>query len=173
MIEAITARLPRVLKLEQPVHGEIAADPNGTLQAIVVTAIAALIASLTGEGGFLTRLIGAIIFAPIGLFIWSGVAFLMGKMFGGRADYMSIVRPMGYAAAPYALAIVPVIGQLVGLVYSAAIQVKLHQEVNGLAQGAAIAVVVIPLAILVGLSFILALLGLALLAGMGGFGDMS
>jgi hypothetical protein len=174
MFEALTARLPRVLKLEGPVHGEIAADTKATTQAIVVTAVAALIASLTSaDGDFITRLIGAIILAPIGLFIWSGIAFLLGKMFGGTADYISLVRPIGYSAAPYALGIVPVIGQLVGVVYSALIQVKIHQEVNGLAQGAAIAVVVIPLAVLIGLSFILALLGLALLAGLGGFGDLA
>lgn len=167
MFEAIAARLPRVLKLEGPVHGEIASDSNATIQAIVITAVAALVASLTGEGGFVTRIIGAVILAPIGLFIWTGIAFLLGKMFGGQADYISLVRPMGYAAAPYALGIVPVIGQLVGAVYSAVIQVKLHQEVNKLSQGSAIAVVVIPLAVLFVIGFVLTLLGLALLAGLG------
>jgi hypothetical protein len=171
MFEAIAARLPRVLKLEGPVHGEIASDSNATVQAIVVTAVAALIASLTGEGGFAARVIGAVILAPIGLFIWTGIAFVLGKMFGGTADYISLVRPMGYASAPYALAIVPVIGQLAGAVYSAVIQVKLHQEVNGLSQGSAIAVVVIPLAVLFVIGFILTLLGLALLAGLGDVGS--
>ncbi len=172
MIEAITARLPRVLKLEGPVHGEIAADANATTQAILITAVAALIASLTGgEGGLFARLIGAAVFAPLGLFIWTGITFLLGKMFGGTADYISLLRPVGYSAAPYSLGIVPFIGPLVGVVYSAAIQVKAHQEVNGLSQGAALAVVLIPLAILIGLTFILALLGLALLAGLSGVGN--
>lgn len=171
MFEAIAARLPRVLKLEGPVHGEIASDSNATIQAIVVTAVAALVASLTGDGGFAARIIGAVILAPIGLFIWTGIAFLLGKMFGGQADYISLARPMGYAAAPYALAIVPVIGQIAGSIYSAIIQVKLHQEVNGLSQGSAIAVVVIPLAVLLLVGFLLTLLGVALLAGLGELGS--
>lgn len=171
MFEEIAARLPRVLKLEGPVHGEIASDSNATIQAIIVTAVAALVASLTGEGSFIARLIGAVILAPIGLFIWTGIAFLLGKMFGGQADYISLVRPMGYAGAPYALAIVPVIGQLAGAIYSAVIQVKLHQEVNGLSQGSAIAVVAIPLVVLFVIGFILALVGIALLAGLGDIGN--
>lgn len=169
MFEAIAARLPRVLKIEGPVHGEIASDSNATIQAIVVTAVAALVASLTGEGGFVGRIVAAAILAPIGLFIWTGIAFLLGKMFGGQANYISLVRPMGYSAAPYALAIVPVIGGLAGSIYSAVIQVKLHQEVNGLSQGSAIAVVVIPLVVLFAIGFILTLLGLALLAGLDDF----
>ena len=171
MFDAIAARLPRVVKLEGPVHREIASDPGATVQAIVITAVAALIASLTGEGGFVGRIVAAAILAPIGLFIWTGIAFVLGKMFGGQADYISLLRPMGYASAPYALAIVPVLGQLAGAIYSAAIQVKLHQEVNGLSQGSAIAVVVIPLVLLFAIGFILTLLGLALLAGLGDFGS--
>jgi hypothetical protein len=109
MFEAIAARVPRVLKLEEPVHREIADDESATGQAIVVTILAALIASLTAEGNFLTRVVGALIFAPIGLFVWTGITFLLGKMFGGTASYSQLVRPIGYAAAPYALAIVPVV----------------------------------------------------------------
>ncbi|HSJ27118.1 MAG TPA: YIP1 family protein [Acidimicrobiia bacterium] len=172
MFEAIAARLPRVLKLEEPVHREIAEDESATAQAIVVTILAALIASLTSEGSFVTNVVGAIIFAPIGLFVWTGISFLLGKMFGGTASYIALLRPIGYAAAPYALAIVPIIGQLAGAVYSAVIQVKAHQQVNGLSQGAAIAVVVIPLALLFIFAILLAILaGMALLAGLGGLAD--
>lgn len=172
MIDAIVERLPRVLRLEGPVHGEIAADQSATGQALLVTAVAAAIAGVTGEGNFFVNIVGAFILAPIGLFIWTGITFVLGKMFGGTASYMDLVRPIGYAGAPYALGIIPGIGSLIGSIYSAVIQVKTHQEVNGLSQGAAIAVVVIPLALLFILFFLLALVaGLALLSAFGDIAD--
>ena len=166
MIDAIVERLPRVLRVEGPVHGEIAADQSATGQAILVTAVAAAISSLTGgEGNFIVNVVGAFILAPIGLFIWTGITFVLGKMFGGTASYIELARPIGYSGAPYALGIIPGIGGLAGAIF----QVKAHQEVNGLSQGAAIAVVVIPLAVLLVLSFVLALVaGLALLSAFGG-----
>ena len=172
MFDAIMARLPRILRLEGPVHGEIASDPSATGQAIAVTAIAAVISNLTADGNLFTNIIGAAIVAPIGLFVWTAISFALGKLFGGTADYLPLLRPIGYAAAPYALGIVPVIGALAGAVYSAVIQVKTHREVNGLSQGAAIAVVVIPLGILLILFFMLAVLvGIALLGGLSGLAE--
>ena len=59
MIDAIVERLPRVLRVEGPVHGEIAADESATAQAILVTAVAAAISSLTGgEGNFIVNVVG-------------------------------------------------------------------------------------------------------------------
>lgn len=135
MLEAITARLPRVLKLEDPVFSEIADDEKSTIQAVVITALAAVIGNLTSEGNFLGNIVAGLIVAPIGLFIWTGILYLVGKMFGGQGTYSQLLRPIGYAGAPFALGIVPVIGGIAGLVYSAIIQVRAVMAVNKVNQG--------------------------------------
>jgi hypothetical protein len=169
MIDAIVQRLPRMLQLEGSVHGEIARDPAATGQAVLVTIVASLIGSLLNDGGFFQNVLGAVIFAPIGLFIWTGITFAIGRLFGGTASYSELVRPVGYAGAPFALGIIPVVGSLAGSVYSAVIQIKTHQEVNGLSQGAAIAVVLIPLVLFIGLVVFLAVaVGFALFGAFAG-----
>lgn len=172
MLEAISARLPRVLKLEDPVFGEIADDEKSTIQAVVVTAIAAIIGNLTAEGNFLGNILAGLIVAPIGLFIWTGILFVVGKMFGGQGTYSQLLRPIGYAGAPFALGIVPVIGGIAGLVYSAIIQVRAVMSVNKVGQGSAVATVIIPMAVLVvGLVILAVLASIALFAGLSSLGS--
>lgn len=167
MFEAIADRLPRVLKLEDPVYGEIANDDNGTVQGIAITALAAIIGNLTAEGNILGNILAGLIIAPIGLFIWTGIVYLVGKMFGGQGTYMQLLRPIGYSGAPFALGIVPVVGGIAGLVYSAIIQVRTVIQVNKVSQGSAIATVVIPMAILVvGLVILTVIASIALFAGL-------
>lgn len=172
MFETIAARLPRVLKLEEPVLEEIANDDQGTVQAIVITALAAAIGSLTAEGNIIGNIVAAIIVAPVGLFIWTGIVFVVGKMFGGQGTYMQLLRPIGYSGATFALGIVPVVGGLAGLVYSAIIQVKAVVNVNKVSQGSAIATVVIPMAVLfVGIVILAVLASIALFAGLDAIAD--
>ncbi len=172
MFEAIAARLPRVLKLDDPVFGEIGNDERATTQAIAVTALAGVIGSLTSEGNLLTNILFGIILFPIFLFIWTGIVYLVGKMFGGQATYSQLLRPIGYAGAPFALSIVPVIGWLAGLVYSAIIQIRAVTQVNQVSQGAAMATVLIPMVIFVVGFFILAVLAsIALFAGLSSIGS--
>lgn len=167
MFEAIAARLPRVLKLEDPVYGEIANDDNGTVQGIAITALAAMIGNLTAEGNILTNLLAGLIIAPIGLLIWTGIVYLVGKMFGGQGTYSQLLRPIGYSGAPFALGIVPVVGGIAGLIYSAIIQVRAVIQVNKVSQGSAIATVVIPMAVLVvGLVILTVIASIALFAGL-------
>lgn len=167
MFEAIAARLPRVLKLEDPVYGEIANDDNGTVQGIAITALAAMIGNLTAEGNILANILAGLIIAPIGLFIWTGIIYLVGKMFGGQGTYSQLLRPVGYSGAPFALGIVPVVGGIAGLIYSAIIQVRAVIQVNKVSQGSAIATVVIPMAVLVvGLIILTVIASIALFAGL-------
>lgn len=167
MFEAIAARLPRVLKLEDPVYGEIANDDNGTVQGIAITALAAMIGNLTAEGNILANILVGLIVAPIGLFIWTGIIYLVGKMFGGQGTYSQLLRPIGYSGAPFALGIVPVIGGIAGLIYSAIIQVRAVIQVNKVSQGSAIATVVIPMVVLVvGLIILTVIASIALFAGL-------
>lgn len=171
VFDAIAARLPRVLKLEDPVFGEIGNDNAATVQAVVVTAIAGVIGNLTAEGGFAGKLLTGLLIAPIGLFIWTAIVFVVGKLFGGQGTYIQLLRPMGYAAAPFALGIVPVVGGLAGLVYTAFIQVRAVKEINQVSPSAAVGTVLIPLGLIVGFVLLLAAIGFALLTGLGGFGS--
>lgn len=167
MFEAIAARLPRVLKLEDPVYEEIANDDNGTVQGIAITALAAIIGNLTAEGNILGNILAGLIIAPIGLFIWTGIIYVVGKMFGGQGTYIQLLRPIGYSGAPFALGIVPVVGGIAGLIYSAIIQVRAVIQVNKVSQGSAIATVVIPMAVLVvGLVILTVIASIALFAGL-------
>ena len=172
MFEAIAARLPRVLKLEDPVFGEVADDEKGTAQAVVVTALAAAIGNLTAEGNIIGNIVVAIIVAPVGLFIWTGIVFVVGKMFGGQGTYMQLLRPIGYSGATFALGIVPVIGGLAGLVYGAIIQVKAVVNVNKVSQGSAIATVILPMVVFfIGIVILAVLASIALFAGLDAIAD--
>jgi hypothetical protein len=171
MFEAIAARLPRVLKLEDPVLGEIGNDEKATVQGVVITALAAAVGNLTAEGNVLGNFLVGLIVAPIGLFIWTGILYVVGKMFGGQGTYAQLIRPIGYAGAPFALGIVPVIGGLAGLVYSAVIQIKAVTQINQVTQGSAVATVLIPLGILIVGFVILIIASIALFAGLGALSD--
>lgn len=167
-MDQIIERLTRVLKLEPAVYKEIADDEGAIGPAIGVAAIASVIASLTGSGGIVGRIFAGAIGAVIGLFVWTAIVFLMSKAFGGKATYGQLVRPLGYSSAPYALAIVPVLGAVVGAIWSLLIQIRAVREVNEVGDGTAIAIVLIPFAILFVLGIILAVVaGLAFLSLVG------
>ena len=170
-MDQIIERITRVLRLESPVFREIADDGDAIGPAIGVAALASAIANLTGSGGIVGRLIAGAIGAVIGLFIWTAIVFLMSKAFGGKATYGQLVRPLGFSAAPYALAVVPVLGALVGAIWSLIIQIRAVRDVNEVGDGTAIAIVLIPFAILFVLGIILAVVaGLALLSLLGAEG---
>ena len=170
-MDRLIEQLTRVLKLEPAVFTEIAEDERAIGPAIGIAALASAIASLTGSGGIVGRVLGGAIGAVIGLFIWTAIVFLMSKAFGGKATYGQLVRPLGYSSAPYALAIVPVLGALVGAIWSLVIQIRAVREVNEVGDGTAIAIVLIPFGILFVLGIILVVVaGIALLGLLGAEG---
>ena len=167
-MDQIIERLQRVLRLDDTVFTEIANDEGAIGPAIGVASLASAIAAITGQGNFVGRVVGGAIGAVIGLFIWTAIIFAMSKAFGGKAGYGQLVRPLGFTAAPYALAIIPVLGALVGAIWSLVLQVRAVREVNEVGDGTAIAIVLIPFGILFVLGIILAVVaGLALMSLVG------
>ncbi len=165
-MDLIIDRLRRVLTLDSTVFSEIANDDSATGQAMTVAAIASIIGSLLGEGNFVGRLISSAIGGIIGLFIWSGILFVSSKLFGGTAPYIELVRPIGYSAAPFALGLIPFLG-ILGIIYSIIIQIRGMRVVAGLSDGASIAAVLLPFAIIV-IPIVLLLLAVGVaLAGLG------
>ena len=163
-MDVIIDRLTRMLKLDPSVFPEIANDDNATGQAVMVSAVAAAISNLFGEGNIISNLVFGLVFGAIGLFIWTGMLFVVGKLFGGKADYITLLRPIGYAAAPFALGIVPFLG-ILGLAYSLLIQIRAVREVNQVGDGSAVATVVLPFAVVFIIAIIIVIAaGVALLA---------
>lgn len=166
-------RLLRVLKLEPGASEEIAADERATLQAVVVLALASVVSSLLVLG---PAALLAIPFALVGNAIAAGIVFLVMRAFAAKPpDYMPLFRILGFAFAPNAMGLVPFLGSLAGLVYSAVLSVVAIRDLGRLSTGEAVIVyvlsVVIPFFVigflivaLVGMSLI-SLLGLGALAG--------
>ncbi len=166
-MDTLADRLTRALKLDSAVYSEVAEDPAGTTQALIVTAAAFAIGGLTGEGNFLGNVIGGAVAGIVGLIIWSGVVLLLGKLFSGQATYTQLLRGIGLTAAPVALSVIPFLGFL-GLVYSLIMQVRAVKELHKISDGAAVVVVLIPwiiftiLAVIIAVAIGAALMGLTL-----------
>lgn len=171
-LNAIWTRLLRALKLEAGVFEEIGQDDKATTEAVVIAIAASLIGGLTSIAGANGTGIGGWIFAgligaPLGLLIGTGIIFLVGKLFKGEGEYIQLFRGFGYVSSVNAASIVPFIGWLVGLVYGLILAVRAVQEINRVSQGAALATVLIPAAILFFLILILVVLAGIALLGLG------
>jgi hypothetical protein len=166
-------RVLRAVKLDPTLYKEVSGDDSKTTEAMLVVAIAA---GIGGLGPIISPVdfrvgtwIASIILAPtLGLAIGSGVLWLIGKLFSGRAQFIEMFRPLGYAYAPSALGIVPFIGGLVGGIWSLVCAVIAVRESEEVTTGAAAAIVLIPAAVV----FVLALIvAAALVATFVGFSN--
>ncbi len=163
-VDQVIERLTRVLKLEPAVFKEIAEDESATGPAVGISALAAAISGITSDTNLIAGIIGGAIFGVIGLFIWTGLVFVTGKLFGGKAPYIQLVRPIGYAAAPFAIGIIPFLG-LIGLAYSLVIQIRAVREVNEVGDGSAVATVLLPFGIIFIIAILLAIaIGFAIMS---------
>jgi len=158
----ILDRVQRAVTLKEGVYAEIGSDQAATGQAIVVAAVAGLISSVTGAGGFFGRIIGGI-GGVIGLAIFSGVIFLIGRLFKGQGQYVELFRGLGYASAPSALGLIPFLGWIGGI-WSVVLAIRAVKEINKVSDGAAAVTVLIPVVVIGFLVFILVVLaGIAML----------
>ncbi len=160
-------RVIRAVKLDATLYQEVDGDESKTSEALMVVVAASLIggllAAFKADGSIAGWVIGSAIGAPIFLAIWSGIVLLLGKMFGGEATYSGLIRTLGYAAAPSAASIVPVIGPVVAL-WGLATSVVAVRESHRLSTGQAVIVVVIPAIILL---VLVVLLFAAIIAAVG------
>src|SRR5829696_6408794 len=136
----------------------------------VIGGILRLIFTLVRGGGFggaLGSLIANIIFIPIGtaifLFIWAGIYHLLALLIirPSHAGYEATFRAVAYAQALQAvafLAFIPILGLLVILViavYQVILNVIAIREMHSTTTGRAVAVVLVPVAILLLLGLLL------------------
>lgn len=150
-LAAVWQRVLRAVRLEPGVLGEVGSDEKATGEAIVVAVGASLIGGL---GAIWSRTFdvgswigGAIGTGTLGLAIGVGILFLIGRLFQSRGTYLGLFRGGGYASAPTALGIVPVVGTIVGSVWSIVLMIRAVRETQEVTDGAAVAIVLIPVAV--------------------------
>jgi hypothetical protein len=161
-VDPIIERAKRAIKLDPGVYAEIGNDPAGTQQSIIVVVAAALIGGLgplIGPGDFSAGgWIASGLYAVVGVAIGTGVLFLIGRLFKAQGEYINLFRGLGFAYAPQALAIIPIVGGIVGTIWSIVLAIRAVKETQTVSDGTAAVIVLIPTAILLVLGIILAII---------------
>jgi hypothetical protein len=98
------------------------------------------------------------VYAVVGLAIGAGILFLLSRLFKGQGTYISLVRGLGYAYAPQALAVIPFIGAVVGGIWSLILAIRAVKETQRVSDGAAVAIVLIPALVIGFIVFVLVVL---------------
>ena len=176
-------RIIGVMKLDANTYEEIEADEGAMGQAITVVAIVAVVGGVVGGGisaamggSFLGTLIQSVVMAFLGWIIWSAVTFFVGtSLFGGKGTMGQMLRVLGFAQAPGILAVIPVCGTFIGMIWSLACTVvairqglDLEDTTKAVLTGVIAFVVVLVVYFVIGM--ILGMLGLGAGATMGAMG---
>ena len=161
------ARIGRVFSFDTSVYEEVAAAP----QAVIVIAVAAMLSgSLTTLFLFIFVVPGALFFVAVHAFL----VMMITRLFGGRAaSFVEWYRAIGFAQAPLAIGLVPLVGWVVAPLYCAAAQVAAISRVARISAGFAILALLLawlPFFLLGGL---LLLLGVATILGILGAASMA
>lgn len=163
-LAAVWQRVLRAIRREPGVFSEIGSEEKATGEAIVVAIAASLLGGLGavwpggarfGIGSWLS---GGIVGGLIGLAVGTGIYFLIGRLFKSQGTYIGLFRAAGFAWAPQALGIIPVLGTIVGGVWSILLFIRAVRETQSVSDGTATAVVLIPIGIgfLIGILFFFA-----------------
>lgn len=117
---SMTERMVGAARLDRDVFTEVEHDTTATGQAAGVVGIVAVAAAIGGAAVGPGAIVGGLISAYVGWLVWSGLTYLIGdKLLGGTATWGELLRALGFAQTPGVLlflAIVPLLGWLVGLV---------------------------------------------------------
>jgi hypothetical protein len=131
-------RIAGVFKLDPRTFEDVEHDRTATGQAALVVTVVAVLSGIgaavlgTRTGDFLQVFIGTVFWAFAGWIIWSGITLFIGtRIFNGRADMGEMLRVIGFASAPLGLGIIPCIGGVVGVLWTAAaVYVALRQGLD-------------------------------------------
>lgn len=154
-----------ILKLDRKAMSSAASDEEATKWGVVTVVLTYLILGLLSAFVLAAATFGLAAFAGpillvaypimglVGLFIGSGVVYLVAKLFGAQGTYMGLVRPFGLASMINVLSFIPVVNFLVGI-WVLVVSVVTISETQRLSIGKAIGVVVV----LIVLAFLLSML---------------
>jgi len=156
-----------IVKLNGSVAAEVGRDEQSLQPGLVFIAasgLAAGIATLFRHGGT-GGLISAPIIAIVGYFVGVGILHLVATLaFGGKGDFMSLLRAESHAAVIGWAGIIPFIGALVGL-WHLPVTVVILQSVYGMPRDKAIATVAVIAGFFLLLGLVMTLFFGALLGG--------
>jgi hypothetical protein len=171
-------------KLDSAAYEDVEADPGAMGQALTVVVIASIASGLgqgAASGGQGIGLVGGIVAALIGWFIWAVTTYIVGtKMLPEpetKADLGQILRTTGFAAAPGVagiLGFVPGVGTFILFAVSlwqlAAMVVAVRQALDYTSTGRAVAVCVVGFLIQLAVVFALVLVFAGAIAAIVGTG---
>lgn len=134
-----------IVKLNGAVAAEVSRDAQALQPGLIFVAasgLAAGIAGLASRGG-IAGLVVSPVFALFGYAIGVGILHLVATiLFGGKGDYLSLLRAESHAAIIGWAGIIPVVGALVGL-WHLPVSVVILQNVYGMPREKAIATVAV------------------------------
>jgi len=165
-----------IVKLNKDAASEVASQEDAFGMAILFFAIGGLAAGLgsvmTKLGfGFFTIILFPV-FHVIGSFIWTGILFLLAKLFGGTGTYRAHYSALGIGSLAGWAQIVPVLGGIVAL-WNIPVSVIVTERIHNISTGKAVAVVLIPMVFFITLALIaLVMVGMAAFMGMMNMGQM-
>lgn len=115
-----TERMVGAATLNVPTYEEVEHDRTATGQAAGVVALVAIATAIGSVGSGSAGIIGGLVSAFVGWFIWAAVTLFIGtRIFAGTADMGEMLRTLGFAQVPgvlKVLAIVPILGWIVWVV---------------------------------------------------------
>ena len=134
------ARVRAMLKLEPGISEEIASDPRSAKQGLIVFAIAAV----AGGIWFLPLLLITIPATLVALAVAAGLYWLFSRLFTNEVPaYANWYRTLLFASAPTTLAIVPILGAVIGNIYMIVLHVIAIRDLARISNGQAIVVLVV------------------------------
>ena len=109
-----TERMIGAATLNVATYEEVEHDRTATGQAAGVVLLVAIAGAIGSSGAGLIGILGAVLGAFVGWYIWSAITLFVGTgLFKGTADMGEMLRTIGFAQAPgvlYVLGIVPFFG---------------------------------------------------------------
>lgn len=109
--------LKRVGKLAQghfDVMQEISSDPAATQESVIISAITFAVLVTVADTTFQAPVLG-IVLGLVGLAAWTGVLWATGRIVGGKARPVELLRILGYLSPPLAVAPIPIFGVMAGI----------------------------------------------------------
>lgn len=142
-------RAVRAARLDVSLYEEVEHDRSYTQEAFLIVIIVSVLGAIgtwvgPDDRNLVTILLNMAVSGLLGWVIWAAVTLVVGtRVFGGTADYGEMLRVLGYAQAPLALAIIPFIGALVGGIWAIVSGVVAVRQGLDLSTGQAVATVLI------------------------------
>ncbi|HEY5579258.1 MAG TPA: YIP1 family protein [Acidimicrobiia bacterium] len=152
----------KAARLDTGFYNTVEHDSSYTGQAAGVVVVVAVLASIgtwlgPGDQQLISLAAGTVVGSLVGWVIWAAITFFVGtRFFGGTADIPEMLRVLGFAQSPAALAVVPLIGGLVGGIWALIAAVVAVREGLDLSTGKAIGTVIVGWIVLVVIMLIVA-----------------